>query len=99
MVRYSSLEIVITDFSIKMEESESRRASCGANAVLFLSVGQNSKRPNRHRAAVAANVPIINCELDRGRRRKRAAAVFLILDFVTVAFRLEYTIPHESAGI
>src|SRR6267154_5168246 len=99
MVPYSSPVIVRTDFRIEAEESECRRASCGADDVLFLGVRRHPKHANRHWAAVPANVPLINLELDCGRCRKRAAAVFLILDFVMVAFRLEHTVAHESAGI
>src|SRR5262249_55934680 len=98
MVPYSSPAIVITDFRIKTEESECRYPGCGADDVLFLSVGQHQKRANRGRAAIAANVPFVNLELDRCRRGKRAAAVFLILDFVMVAFGLEHAIAHKSAG-
>jgi hypothetical protein len=35
---------------------------CGS---LFLSVRQHSKRTNGHRAAVVANVPFVDLELDR----------------------------------
>src|SRR5215207_8141726 len=99
MVLCSSPAIVITDFCIKTEELEYQRASCGADDVLFLGVRQYPKHANRYRAAVTANVPLINVELDCGRCRKGAAAVFLILDFVMVAFRLEHAVAHESAGI
>src|SRR5438552_11048356 len=99
MVPYSSPAIVITDFRIGAEESECRRASCGADDVLFLSVGRHPKHAKRHWAAVAADVPLVNLELDCGRCRKRAAAILLILDFVMVAFRLEHAVAHESAGI
>src|SRR5882757_10266364 len=99
MVPYSSPAIVTTDFRIELEESEYRRASCGADDVLFLGVRRHPKYANRHRAAVMANVPLVNLELDCGRCRKRAAAVLLVLDFVMVAFRLEHTVAHESAGI
>src|SRR5436190_11337169 len=73
--------------------------SCGADDVLFLGVRRHPKHANRHWAAVTANVPLVNLELDCGRCRKRAAAVLLILDFVMVAFRLEHAVAHESAGI
>src|SRR5204863_9109735 len=99
MVPYSSPAIVTTDFRIEAEESECRRASCGADDVLFLGVRRHPKHANRHRAAVTANVPLVNLELDCGRCRKRAAAVLLILDFVMVAFRLEHAVAHKSAGI
>jgi hypothetical protein len=99
MVPYSSPAIVITDFRIETEESECRRASCGADDILFLSVGRHPKHTDRDRAAVVANVSFVDVELDRGRCREGAAAVLLILDFVMVAFRLEHTVTHESAGI
>src|SRR6476660_220116 len=91
--------IVTTDFRIEAEESESRRASCGADDALFLGVRRHPKYANRDGAAVMANAPLVNLELDCGRRRKRAAAVLLILDFVMVAFCLENAVAHESAGI
>src|SRR5512140_3840151 len=99
MVPYSSPAIVTADSRIEAEESECRSASCGADDVLFLSVRRHPKHANRHWAAVMANVPLVNLELDCGRCRKRAAAVFLMLDFVMVAFRLVHAIAHESAGI
>src|SRR6476620_7524525 len=99
MVPYSSPVIVTTDFLIEAEESECRRASCGADDVLFLSVRRYPKHANRHRAAVTANVPLLNLELDCGRGRKRAATVLLIFDFVMAAFGLEHAVAHESAGI
>src|SRR6476660_10546636 len=99
MVPYSSPAIVTTDFRIEAEESECRRATCGAAGVLFLGVRRHTKHANRHRAAVTANVPLLNLELDCGRCRKRAAAVLLILDFVMAAFGLEHAVAHESAGI
>src|SRR6476646_5570904 len=99
MVPCSSPAIVITDFRIKAEESECRNPSCGADGVLFLGVRQHPKYANRHRTAVAANVPFVNVELDCGRCRKGAATVLLILDFVMVTFRLEYAVAHESAGV
>src|SRR5437773_943694 len=99
MVPYSSPASVTTDFRIETEKSECRRASCGADDVLFLGVRRHPKHSNRHWAAVPANVSFVNLELDCGRRRKRAAAVLLILDFIMVAFPLEHTVAHESAGI
>src|ERR1700752_2671224 len=99
MAPYSSPAIAITDFRIETEESECPRASCGANDVLFLSVGRHPKHANRHWAAVTAHVPFLNLELDRGGRRKRAASVLLIFDFVTAAFCVEHAVAHESAGI
>src|SRR4029077_12730932 len=99
MVPYSSPAIVTTDFRIGAEESECRGASCGADDVLFLSVRRHPKHANRHRAAVTANVPLFNLELDCGRCRKRAAAVLLIFYFVMIAFHLEHAVAHESAGI
>src|SRR4029077_3173215 len=99
MVPCSLPAIVTTDFRIEAEESECRRASCGADDVLFLGVRRHPKHANRHWAAVTANVSLLNLELDCGRCRKRAAAVLLILDFVMAAFRLEHAVAHESAGI
>src|SRR5215510_3527181 len=99
MVPYSSAAIVIMDFRIEMEESECQPASYGADGALFLGVRRHPKRANRHRAAVLANVPLLNLKLDCGRCRKGAAPIFLILDFVMVAFRFEHAIAHESAGI
>src|SRR6478672_3071793 len=99
MVPYSSPVIVTTDFRIEAEESECRRASCGADGVLFLGVRRHPKHANRHRAAVMANVALLNLELDCGRCRKRPATVLLILDFVMAAFCLEHAVAHESAGI
>jgi hypothetical protein len=64
MVPYSSPAIVIMGFRIKREESECRRASCGADDVLFLGVRQYPKHANRDGAAVTANVPLVNVELD-----------------------------------
>src|SRR5262245_50244679 len=99
MAPYSSAAIVIMGFLIEAEESECRPARYGPNDFLFLGVRRDSQHANRHWAAVLANVPLLNLELDCGRCRKRTAAILLILDFVMVAFRLERAITHKSAGI
>ena len=99
MVPCSSPAIVITAFSIGTKESQCPGASYGADDVLFLSVRRHTKHANRHRAAIPANVPLLNLEFDCGRCRKRAAAILLILDFVMATFGLEHAVAHESAGI
>ena len=99
MVPCSSPAIVTTDFPIETKESECPGASCGADDVLFLGVRRHPKHSNRHRAAIPANVPLLDLEFDCGRCRKGAAAVFLIFDFVMAAFGLEHAVTHESAGI
>src|SRR5215470_2959984 len=96
MVPYSSPAIVTTDCGIKTDESGRRHLYCGADDGLFLSVRQHPKHANGHGAAVVANVPLVDVELDRRRRCERTAAVFLVLDFVMIAFPLEHVVTHES---
>src|SRR4029077_758601 len=98
MVPYSSPAIVTTDFRIGAEESECRGASCGADDVLFLSVRRHPKHANRHWAAVTANVPLFNLELDCGACRRPAAAVLMLFYFVMMTFPLGHEVALEPAG-
>src|SRR5215475_1060319 len=99
MVPYSSPATVITDCGIKTDESERRHLNCGADDGLFLSVRQHPKHPNGHRAAVVANVTLVDVELDRRCRCERTSAVFLVFDFVMVPFRFEHVVAHESVRV
>src|ERR1700682_2346436 len=64
---------------------------------LLLFVGQYAQHSNCNRFAVPLNFSFVDRELDDGRSRKCAAAVFLILNLVTIPFRVEHAIAHESA--